>query len=118
MTGKRRVSGIDFMPPAQHPYFTDFTWSKFLMYMVAGVYVCSVGLVSIIEPWMELPCDDSMDKVIQFANPIYPDASRCKHLRYLLLLGFTPTECAFARRLVASVLLGGLIGWERRQADR
>lgn len=88
------------------------------MYMIAGVYVCSVGLVSVIEPWMELPCDDSMDKVIEFPNPVYPDASRCKHERYILLLGFTPTECAYARRLVASVLLGGLIGWERRQADR
>lgn len=88
------------------------------MYMIAGVYVCSVGLVSVIEPWMELPCDDSMDKVIQFANPVYPDASRCRHLRYILLLGFTPTECAYARRLVGSVLMGGLIGWERRQADR
>ncbi len=113
-----RESGIDFMPSPQHPYFTDFTWNKFLLYLIAGVYVVSVGFVALLEPWIDLPCDDSADKVIEFPNPVFAGGSRCKHMRYMLLVGFTPTECGFARRLVASVFLGGLIGWERRQADR
>lgn len=30
----------------------------------------------------------------------------------------TPDECSYGRRLLLSVILGGIIGWERRDADR
>jgi hypothetical protein len=97
-------------------YFSDFTWGKFFLYFVAAVYVLGAGIMSILEPFLELPCDDTQ-KTVQFPNPAFP-ARACPDTRYLVLLGFSPSECACARRLVASVLLGGLIGWERRQADR
>ena len=116
--------GLGLMPtPAENyaqrtHYFTDFTWSKFFLYLVAAVYVISVGIISIIEPWMDLPCDDPVSQSIEFANPVYEGGKKCFHLRYWRLLGLSRIECSFGRRLVASVLLGGLIGWERRQADR
>jgi hypothetical protein len=96
-------------------YFTELTWFKFFLYLAAAVYVGATGFVAVLEPFLNLPCEAG--KPTKFANPAY-DGSQCRHFRYTLLLGFTPTECAFARRLVASVVLGGLIGWERREADR
>jgi hypothetical protein len=96
-------------------YFSDFTWGKFFLYFGAASYVIGVGIVSLLEPFMDLPCDDPQK--IQFPNPAFP-SEVCPDTRYLFLLGFSRSECACARRLVASVLLGGLIGWERRQADR
>jgi hypothetical protein len=111
--------GSGFMPVQDDKkpsnYFTELTWFKFFLYLAAGVYVGAVGFVAVLEPFMALPCEET--KNIKFANPAY-DGHECRHLRYMMLLGFSPTECAFARRLVASVVLGGLIGWERREADR
>lgn len=97
-------------------YFSDFTWGKFFLYVVAALYVAGVGIVAILEPFMDLPCDEPQQK-IEFPNPAFPSEA-CLQSRYSALLGFSRGECAFARRLVASVVLGGLIGWERRQADR
>ena len=101
------------MPKA---YFSDFTWGKFWLYLIAAVYVLGVGIVSVLEPFMDLPCDESQDD-IKFPNPSFPSFV-CLNTRYAILLGFSRAECGCARRLVASVILGGLIGWERRQADR
>lgn len=42
----------------------------------------------------------------------------CRHVRYKALCGFNREECVWARRLAVAVMLGALIGWERRQADR
>ena len=109
-------SGLGVMP--QNFYFTDFTWGKFFLYLIAAVYVISVGIIATIEPWMNLPCDNPEGKKIQYPNPVYQGGKQCLDVRYLVLLGLTRNECGFGRRLVASVLLGGLIGWERRQADR
>lgn len=97
-------------------FFTEFTWSKFLLYLVAALYVVAAGAVSILEPFFDLPCDDP-GKDLEFPNPAY-DGTRCPQIRYQMLLGLTREECGFTRRLVSSCLLGGLIGWERRQADR
>lgn len=54
---------------------------------------------------------------LQFLNPDYP-TDPCLYLRLPRLLGMTLMECNFCRRLLTSVILGGLIGYERRSADR
>jgi putative Mg2+ transporter-C (MgtC) family protein len=99
-----------------HGYFTEFTVGKAVMYSIATLYVIGTGLASIAEVFLTIPCQDP-GEVLEYENPAY-DGSRCPHIRYFILMGLTKEECCFARRLVASTILGGLIGWERRQADR
>jgi hypothetical protein len=101
---------------ANHRYFTEFTLGKAVMYSLASLYVIATGLASILEVFIHIPCEDP-GTVLEFENPAY-DGSKCPHIRYAILMGLCKEECSFARRLVASILLGGLIGWERRQADR
>jgi len=104
-------------------YFSDFTWSKFFLYLAAALYVLGVGFISLLEPFMEFPCEEEQSSQGEggdgkkFPNPSFPNIV-CLDKRHLILLGFSRSECGFARRLIGSVILGGLIGWERRQADR
>ena len=99
-------------------YFTDLTTKKAIMYTIASLYVIGCGLASMVEPFLELPCFvPEGEKSIAYPNPNY-DGSRCPNVRYRKLLFMNRTECSFGRRLVMSIIMGGLIGWERRQADR
>lgn len=103
-------------------YFTQFTLSKALLYASALLYVVSVCVLAVLEPWIVLPCDNvepsnSTDYYTP-ENPAYK-VNPCRHeARFGRLLWLTRVEYAYVRRLVASVLMGGVIGWERRQADR
>jgi hypothetical protein len=101
---------------AQPPYFTEFTIFKAVLYLFAIGYVFCVMVVSTIEPFFTLPCDEPRE-AIDFPNPAYAGFT-CRHVRYWSLLGLSREECSFGRRLICSVVLGSLIGWERRQADR
>ena len=49
-----------------------------------------------------------------------PDTNNnpCHYERTLYLLGMNQFECMFAKRMIVSVLLGAVIGWERKAADR
>lgn len=100
-------------------YFTEFTYSKGIFYAIVLLYTISCSIVVTLEPYL-LPeyCHDKPERTtIDYPNPLY-EMTPCKYRRLPQLLFLTPMECAFGRRLVMSVLLGGLIGWERRQADR
>lgn len=100
----------------KEPYFTEFTFRKGLLYFVAALYVFSVTAVSVVEPVIRLPCDD-MTSILKYANPVY-DGNPCRAMRFPQLLWLTREECSFCRRLISAAVLGGIIGWERRQADR
>ena len=105
---------------AMHPkaYFTEFTLRKAFIYILAILYVVGCAVASVAELFLTLPCPESENqKTIEYANPEF-DASGCPGTRQPLLLGMTPLECSFGRRLVLAILMGGVIGWERRQADR
>jgi len=54
---------------------------------------------------------------LEFGNTLY-QYSKCRFERIPSLLFLTPAECSYARRLIAAVVLGSIIGWERRNADR
>ena len=70
------------------------------------------------QPFLDLPCDVPKSK-LEFGNVAYTYQNHlCRNIRYPELLGLCRDECIVARRLVAAVILGALIGWERRQADR
>lgn len=98
------------------PYFTELTIFKAVLYTCALGYVFSVMILSTIEPFLALPCDQPT-QALEFPNPAY-EGLTCKHLRHWKLLGMNREECSFGRRLLCAVILGSLIGWERRQADR
>ena len=112
-------NGDENHPINPDAYFTEFTAKKALLYGIASLYVMSCGLVSVAEMFMKLPCPPGIanEEPIKFPNPAY-NGSGCPEIRQPWLLGLTPTECSFGRRLVMSIFFGGLIGWERRQADR
>ena len=97
-------------------YFTEYTARKGLVYMLAGTFVAATSIIAILQPYVTLPCTDTA-KESPFENPAY-DANPCNQMRFACLLWLTVEECGFGRRLLASVLLGGVIGWERREADR
>jgi hypothetical protein len=100
-------------------YFTEFTMSKFFLYVVVLIYVIASCFVFILEPFITLPeCSltNNLNK-IEMPNPLY-SINPCRDVRYIRLLFLTQGECSFGRRLVVSVILGSIVGWERRQSDR
>jgi len=105
-------------------YFTDFTYTKGLFYGFVIVLVFTMGTVSVLAP-MLLPSSCfqySLPNVyngneIEFGNSLYK-YNPCRFRRFFRLLLLTPDECSYARRLMGAVVLGGIIGWERRTADR
>lgn len=101
-----------------HGYFTEFNLQKGIFYGSAVLFVVIVSVIVVLEPFIPLNCDENLaDKTIDFINPSYTYYP-CSHIRMWRLFLLTREECDFGRRLVASVVLGAMIGWERRMADR
>lgn len=107
-------------------FFTKFTYSKALFYAILVVYVglffVVCGLEAMLPPSLICNPDDypqwtASHANIQYVNPSYR-YDVCQHVRLPFLLYLTKQECSFGRRLLAAVLLGGIVGWERREADR
>jgi uncharacterized membrane protein YhiD involved in acid resistance len=96
-------------------YFTEFTVSKGLFYLLIVSYVVGCCCVCMAELFIDHTCEETDN--IKYENPNYK-GTPCRHTRYSFLLFLTPDECAYGRRLVIAVVFGGIIGWERRQADR
>ena len=61
--------------------------------------------------------NESEYRDLGFENPGY-DTRECYRTRTVYLLYLTPEEISFGRRIVVATVLGGVIGWERRSADR
>jgi len=97
-------------------YFTELTVTKGFIYTTTVIFFVSVSLISLIEPLISLPCKDIMSTV-KHKNPEYI-FSNCRHTRFVQLLFMTPFDCDLGRRLLMAVILGAIIGFERRQADR
>ena len=61
--------------------------------------------------------EDDEQSTKKYENPDYDD-SPCHLTRIPFLFYLTLEECDLSRRMAVSVLLGGLIGYERRASDR
>lgn len=98
-------------------YFTDYTLSKGLIYFTILCYVIVVSIVVVLEGVLipNPPCH--INYQVELPNPLYNE-NPCRHTRYARLLFLTSDECSFGRRLVTSVILGSIVGWERRENDR
>jgi hypothetical protein len=102
-------------------YFTKFTPAKGCFYLVVVFYLVATSLVVILEPFVTIPCPVTTPALASgrvFSNPAFDD-SECRNLlRFAKLLWLTRVECDHGRRILFSVLGGGIIGWERRSSDR
>lgn len=99
-------------------FFTEFTCFKGLLYLFAMMYVSIYSILSLLQPFIFNACKHAPDHEDHgFENPGY-DQRDCYHARTKYLLFLSPEECSFARRIIIAAILGGLIGWERRSADR
>merc|ERR1719499_2947501 len=52
---------------------------------------------------------------VKFLNPLYMSGPEWRARRWLPLLGLTRREAMMCRRMLASIVLGALIGLERRE---
>jgi putative Mg2+ transporter-C (MgtC) family protein len=98
-------------------YFTVFTWEKAIFYFAAILYVVGCCVAVAIQPFLSLECQKKDPVNREFQNSLYID-NPCKDDRIPALLYMSVEECIFGRRIIAAVAMGGLIGWERRQAER
>lgn len=98
-------------------YFTDPSSQKYLFYLLVLTYVIGTSLVVFIEPFLTLPCDDDRKSEVEFENALF-HYSPCHDVRYPILFFFTKTDCLRGRHLLMAVMLGSLIGYERRSSDR
>ena len=111
--------------------------NKGIIYIVLAIYVACTAVAVVLEPWADLPCDqggsptesayygsssssssESAPPPLHFPNALFVYQPCRVHERYPALMGLTRRECRFGRHMVASVLLGCAIGYERRSADR
>ena len=67
--------------------------------------------------WCRAAQEGYPDRIRKYPNP---DANNnpCYYERSLYLLGLNQFEATFSRRMIVSVLLGAVIGFERKAADR
>lgn len=99
-------------------YFTEVSIRKRIFYIVLVLFVALVALVSIFEPFLTPEsCLEAAETGNEFGNSLFK-YNPCRYERKTYLLLLSPDECSYSRRLIIAVLLGGCIGWERRQADR
>ena len=114
----RRPSFSDFASRSVHNKFSaDASTMQKSLY---ALMLFSLVVLSVIAVCSELivPCP-APKRAIRgtFPNPAFNEDD-CRTTRTAKLLFLTPLECDLTRRTLASVLLGTLIGIERRRADR
>jgi MgtC family len=112
--------------PRQKKFFTKFTMRKAIFYCLVTVYwiifaiLCFAELFlpdSVICSEASIPSNELAKAKINYKNPSFTyNPCEQMHLPYLLYL--SRLQCNFGRRLLASGFLGGIVGWERREADR
>ena len=100
-------------------FFTEFTFLKGVLYTACLLYVTCTAVAVMLEPNLSLPCTyDASADTLKFPNAFYENNPCLNSVRYLKLMGLTPRECNFGRHMVVAVILGSIIGYERRTADR
>ena len=114
---KKRQSFSRIIEPKFSPKAGAQQRGLYLFMLVAIAVVCLVALFSeTLAPCPNVsPLPAKLESV--FPNPAY-NARACRTTRVPALLWLTPLECDLTRRSLLAVVLGTLIGLERRRADR
>ena len=92
-------------------------------YMIMVVIVVTYTLIVLVDGVLDTctyPRNRKMSKdtSVTFLNPEFDARGGCLRRRFWFLCWLTPEECMLCRRILISVVLGMLIGFERRRADR
>lgn len=100
----------------------------FFMLAITLIYSGMSLIAPFVTPHCDIPLQDKPLKLRRLGqgleggledapNPSYqPDP--CRWIRYIELLGLNKWEADMSRRLVMSILMGSIVGFERRRADR
>lgn len=91
---------------AVRSFFTVFTWEKAIFYLAATAYVAGCLYAMAIQPFLSFDCPEH-DRALDYENVSYKD-DLCDDIRRPILLFMTVHEVIFARRIVMSVVLGGV----------
>jgi MgtC family len=111
---------------ARRKYFTKFTPTKAIFYCCVAVYWALFSLICIAELFLpnslicdtaSIPATELAKAQIKYLNPSFV-YDPCEQMMLPYLLFLSRLQCNLGRRLLASCLLGGIVGWERREADR
>ena len=111
---------------AQHHIINIMASTKDIVYVILVMYVACTAIAVILEPLAtDLPCDEADDGdaaspngTSSFPNVLFVYRPCRYRDRHPMLMGLTRRECRFGRHMVISAFLGGVIGYERRSADR
>ncbi|EOD39769.1 hypothetical protein EMIHUDRAFT_251383 [Emiliania huxleyi CCMP1516] len=80
------------------------------------------ALLSLAAPYLAPPCDRTVDPskyTAKYSNPVYAATyDPCFRDRHAILGGLSRFEADLCVRLSVSVLLGAIIGYERKRSDR
>ena len=100
-------------------------FTKIFYFTLLGITIV-YSTICLLDPFIRPDCDVAVRRrMIQgleggledAPNPSYtPDP--CRWIRYWVLLGMNPWEADMSRRIVMSILMGSIIGFERRRVDR
>jgi len=105
-------------------FSSDATSLEKLFYWSAASLILVYSLISIVSPLIEPVCHLSpAPNMLRARSDLeYPniDYSKdaCKFTRYVVLGGLNKWEATMCARILYSIVLGSIIGWERRRADR
>ncbi|KAG8457651.1 hypothetical protein KFE25_002315 [Diacronema lutheri] len=105
-------------------FSADATTMEKAFYWTAAAVSIGCSAVSLFAPLVTPVCDVPASAGlpharadVEYPNPDYLK-DPCKFTRYAVLLGMNKWECAMCARIFCSIVLGSIIGWERRRADR
>lgn len=105
-------------------FSTDSTSVEKTFYSVAIIVSVLIAAISLFSPLITPDCDVPISAGLLRARSDveYPNVdyvkNACKFRRYAVLGGMNSWECLMCSRIFFSIVLGSIIGWERRRADR
>jgi len=96
-------------------YFKNKPMRDGVTYLIVIMVALAYAAVSAVAPFLVPACSDRVTKL--YPNPEF-DYKNCLDDRFKVLLFMSLRECEQLRQLMFSVLMGALIGYERRSPDR
>jgi uncharacterized membrane protein YhiD involved in acid resistance len=90
-------------------------YSTRIFYMSLFIVTILYSVIALVAPLITPVCPTPSGG--EWPNPSF-HYDPCWEVRYLALLGMTSWEADMSRRIVMAILIGSVIGFERRRADR